>query len=58
MKKIIIEIVYEEERDIFFHLSIIRSQLKHILKNKDLIEDSVFEQQANQSGHKIILKNS
>lgn len=34
MKKVTIVIEYDEEKDLFFHLGIIRSQLKTLFKNK------------------------
>jgi hypothetical protein len=34
VKKVTIEIEYDEEKDLFFHLGIIRTQLKTLFKNK------------------------
>lgn len=39
MKKITIEIEYDEEKDLFFHLGIIRAQLKVVFKKKAKVDE-------------------
>lgn len=62
MKKIVIEINYEEEKDLFFHLSIIRTQIKTYLKNKSKnIEDEQYldlTQESFGANHIIKFENS
>lgn len=48
MKKITIEIEYEEEKDLFFHLGIVRTSIKTILKTK-LLSAPEFDRKIEQS---------